>query len=426
MIKRYAWIAVALLLLTGGTLFAAGSQESSAGKATTFTVFFHFTPQEARGVVIRDFVNEFNKEHAGKVDVRLSYFADWIPMQQKIRTMVAAGEPPDVFYFNFNPNDLSLFKSGQLLDFSPYMDAKWRERFYASDLESLTYNGQLLAIPGEQGPVVFYYNKALLAKVGVTSLPVTWDDFFALADKLKAAGIGTASLFTADDAWHATNFLTYFAAEAGGPKVFAQGASLDSPAVVKAASMLARLFHYAAADAIGAKWAVSVQDFVQGRTAVLVDGPWVIGVLDGQMKEDRNDVVAAPAPVFAKGDPSLLVTDAVTPWAASARLSDPQKQAVVEFMKAFTSEQVMKQFAVKGKDIFAVKLSLDPAETSEAGAKLAANIRLASTSDQKIVQITRVLKPTAMNQVPSLIERLALGQITPEEFASSLQRYNQQ
>ncbi len=425
MSKRYLWIVAALLVLGGGFLFAGGSQESSAGKATTFTVFFHFTPQEARGVVFRDFVSAYNKEHAGKVDVRLSYFADWIPMQQKIRTMVAAGEPPDVFYFNFNPNDLSLFKSGQLLDFSPYMDAKWRERFYPSDLESLTYDGKLLAIPGEQGPVVFYYNKALLAKVGVTSLPVTWDDFFALADKLKAAGIGAASLFTADDAWHATNFLSYFAAEAGGPRVFASGASLDSPPIVKAASMLQRLFHYAAADAIGAKWAVSVQDFVQGRTAVLVDGPWVIGVLDGQMK-DPGEVVAGPAPVLAQGDPSVLVTDAVTPWAASAHLSDPQKQAVVAFMKTFTSEPVMKQFAVKGKDIFAVKLSLDPAETAEAGAKLAANIHLASTADQKIVQITRVLKPSAMNQVPSLIERLALGQITPEDFASSLQRYNQQ
>ncbi len=423
--KRYALLAAAVFLLAGGTLFAAGSKEASTGKATTFTVFFHFTPQEARGVVFRDFVAKYNAEHAGKVDVRLSYFADWIPMQQKIRTMVAAGEPPDVFYFNFNPNDLSLFKSGELLDFSPYMDAAWRARFYQSDLDSLTYDGKLLAIPGEQGPVVFYYNKAVLAKVGVTSLPVTWDDFFALADKLKAAGIGAASLFTADDAWHATNFLSYFAAEAGGPKVFAPGASMDSPAVVKAASMLQRLFHYAAADAIGAKWAVSVQDFVQGRTAVLVDGPWVIGVLDGQMK-DASEVVAARAPVFAQGDPSTLVTDAVTPWAASARLSKPQKQAVVDFMKAFTSEPTMKQFAVKGKDIFAVKLDLTPAETTEAGAKLAANIRLASTADQKIVQITRVLKPAAMNQVPSLIERLALGQITPEEFAGSLQRYNQQ
>ena len=54
--------------------------------------------------------------------------------------------------------------------------------------------------------------------------------------------------------------------------------------MVKAASMLQKLFQYAAADAVGGKWAVSVQDFVAGRTAVIADGPWLIGILDGQMK----------------------------------------------------------------------------------------------------------------------------------------------
>ncbi len=424
--RRLILCIASMALCSIALAYAGGSAEhGSSAQPTSFTIFFHFTPQEARGVVFRDFVKEYNEAHAGKVNVRLSYFADWIPMQQKIRTMVAADQPPDVFYFNYNPNDLSLFKSGQLLDFSPFMDAQWKQRFFQSDLDSLTYNGQLLAIPGEQGTVVFYYNKALLAKAGVPGIPVTWDDFFAMADKLKAAGIGAASLFTSDDAWHATNFLTYFAAEAGGPGVFAQGSPLNSPAVVKAAGMLARLFQYAAADAIGAKWAVSVQDFVTGRTAVIVDGPWVIGVLDGQMK-DPSDVVVAPAPVMAQGDPSVLVTDAITPWAASAHLSDAQKAGVVDFMKAFTSEKVMKDFTVRGKDIFAVKLSLSDAETEQAGAKLAANVKLASTADSKIVQITRVLEPAAMNQLPGLVEKLALGQSSAQAFADSLQQANTQ
>ena len=56
--------------------------------------------------------------------------------------------------------------------------------------------------------------------------------------------------------------------------VFAK--SLNSPAIVESASMLQKLFEYAADDALGGKWAVSVQDFLSGRTAVLVDGPWVI------------------------------------------------------------------------------------------------------------------------------------------------------
>jgi ABC-type glycerol-3-phosphate transport system substrate-binding protein len=422
---RNKWIALAsaLFLASSALVFSAGQTESAQGKAVTFTVYFHFTPQEARGVVLRDFVKQYNDQHAGKVNIQLSYFADWQPMQQKIRTMVAANEPPDVFYFNFNPNDLSLFKSGQLMNFTPSMDAQWRSRFYQSDLDTMTYNGQLLAIPMEQGPVIFYFNKALLQQAGIASPPQTWDEFFAMADKLKSAGVGAASLFTADDAWHATNLLTYFAGEAGGPNVFSK--SLNSPAMVQAATMLQKLFKYAAADAVGGKWAVSVQDFVSGRTAVIADGPWLIGILEGQMK-DPSQAVAAPAPRLKAGDPSLVVTDANTPWTASARLSSAQKTAVVDFLKTYTSEPIMKEFAIKGKDIFASKLSLTPDEQTQAGAKLAANIQLASTADQRMVQITRILKPPTMNQLPSLVEQLALNKMSPAEFAAALDQANSQ
>ena len=74
----------------------------------------------------------------------------------------------------------------------------------------------------------------------------------------------------------------------------------------------------------------------------------------------------------------------------SAHLSDAQKaEAVADFLKTFTSVDVMKQFAIKGKDIFASKLTLTPDEQAQAGPKLAANIRLASTADERMVQITR-------------------------------------
>ena len=101
--------------------------------------------------------------------------------------------------------------------------------------------------------------------------------------------------------------------------------------------------------------------------------------------------MAAPAPRFTTSDPSLVVTDANTPWTASAHLSDAQKAAVADFLKTFTSVDVMKQFAIKGEDIFASKLTLTPDEQAQAGPKLAANIRLASTADERMVQITRVL-----------------------------------
>lgn len=416
-------IMTGVVVLTFASLFL-GSSIALSKEPVTFTIFYHFTPQEARGVAFRKLIEQFNNENRGEVEIKLSFFADWIPLQQKIRTMVAAGNPPDMFYFMYNPNDLSLFESGKLLDFNPYMDSEWRERFFAQDLEMLTYEGKQLAIPIEQGSVLFYYNEELFEKAGIADFPKTWEEFFDVCEALKKVGVTPVSLFTADDAWHATNFLTYFAAGIGGPDVFAPGKRLDSEAVVKAAEYLQKLFEYTTPDAVGGKWAVSVQNFIAGNTAILVDGPWVIGMIDGQMPNPEK-VKVAHVPTFSKGDSYIVVTDALIGWAVSDTLSEDQKAAAVKFLKWFTSEEIAKKFFIEGKFPFVVKMQLSDEEKQMAGLKLAANIELTANAGSKVIQISRVVKPSVMNVLSQLVEGLATGQITPQEFAANLQKANE-
>ncbi len=402
--------------------FSAGSSEASA-HPVTFTINYHFTPQEARGVVLRDVIARYNASHAGKVKIEESFMADWQPFQQKMRTMIAAGQSPGLFYFNLNKNDLSLFQSGELVDFTPYMDQAWRDRFFPDDLAAVTYNGQIFGIPGHRGSVLFYYNKTLFAKAGISQFPKTWDEFSAAVKALKAAGITPVSLFTADDAWHATNYLSYFAGELGGPGVFDK--PLDSDAVVRAAAYLQQLFQFTTPDAIGGKWAVSIQNFITGKTAILLDGPWAIGLINKQMP-NPDQVAAAPAPRFDASGPWLLVTDALTTWAAGRRMSDAQTRAVVDFVKYMTSVEVAKRFAIEAQLPFVAKMQLTPDEQAKAGPLFAANIEYANKADARMVQITRGLKPGAMNALPGLVEKLALKQITADAFATQLQQANLQ
>ena len=155
------------------------------------------------------------------------------------------------------------------MNFSPYMDTQWKSRFYQSDLDTMTYNGQLLAIPMEQGPVIFYFNKGLLQQAGVNRFP-TWDEFFAMADKLKKAPASVPPPFSRLTTPGMQR--TCFPTRRGGGRDGRLLRVSQLTAMVKAASMLQKLFQYAAADAVGGKWAVSVQDFVAGRTAVIADG----------------------------------------------------------------------------------------------------------------------------------------------------------
>src|SRR5437763_269939 len=166
--------------------------------------------------------------------------------------MISAGSPPDVFLYNYNANDLTREKSGKLMDWSSYLseDATWKGRFRAENLQAVTVDNQIVGIPSDQAPVLFYYHKSLFDKAGIQSFPKTWDEFFSDADKLKASGVPAIALMTADDAWHAMNAFTYLATGIGGTNVFAVDQPLISDAVVKGAENMEKLFKYTTSDAI--------------------------------------------------------------------------------------------------------------------------------------------------------------------------------
>jgi len=408
----------------GGDASGGASASGGARKEVDLKMLSSWTTDTLRGKALKTVVDKFNEENKGKIKVTLDINPDWPALQEKVKTMIAANETPDLFNYNFNPNDLSRQQSGKLLDFTPYMDDQWKSRFSEQDLSAMTVDGQLTSIPFEKAGILFYYNKDLFAKAGISSFPTTWDEFFQDCDRLKAAGITPISLMTADDAWHATNALTYFAAGLGGTSVFDPGKSLDTPEVAKAAEYLRKLFDYTTPDALGGNYSVSSNNFLTGNTAMIIDGPWLIG----SIKEDMIDKIGvAPSPTFGNGkvQPGFTVTDAYTPWSAAKQASKDKEEAVVQFMKFMTSEESSKTFTLEGQILLSTKLSLSDSDIEQAGPILGQYVKTNNQSPESIVNLVRTLKPAAISALPGLIEKLALDKDTPEQFVKELQAANQ-
>ena len=91
----------------------------------------------------------------------------------------------------------------------------------------------------------------------------------------------------------------------------------------QAAEMLRKFWDYTTGDAIGANYSVAMNNFASGKTAIAIDGPWLIGSLS----EIQDKIGIAKAPTFGDGKvaENYLVTDAQTPWAA-AKTDDPEKK----------------------------------------------------------------------------------------------------
>lgn len=441
MTRQRKWLSAGASLVLAASLILAGcgsksgnegnspsgstpASGTSSDKEIELNMLSSWSTDTERGNALKTIVDKFNEANAGKIKVSVDINPDWPSYQEKVKTMIAANQTPDLFNYNFNPNDLSRQQSGKLLDFTPYMDEQWKSRFSQQDLNALSVDGKLTSIPFEKAGILFYYNKELFEKAGIAEFPKTWDGFFQACEKLQAAGIAPISLMTSDDAWHTTNVFTYLAAGIAGTSVFDAGKSLDTPEVAQAAEYLKKLFGYTTPDALGGNYSVSSNNFLTGNTAMIIDGPWLIG----SIKEDMvSKIGVASAPTFGDGkvQPGFTVTDAYTPWSAGAQSDKNKEQAIVQFMQFMTSEESSRTFTLDGRILLSTKLELSTDETNQAGPVMGQYIQTNSQSPESIVNIVRTLKPGAISKLPSIIEKLALDRATPEEFAKELEAANQ-
>ena len=152
------------------------------------------------------------------------------------------------------------------------------------------------------------YRADLAAKAGIKA-PTTWD---AMVPFLKALqGAGAAHGLGADIGWDNFNGqdAAMYAWQAGGTLLSPDGAwTLDTPAMVRAMEYNASFFGSGAADIAGPTFLDSRPYFVGGRTAAMITGPWVLGLLDADANQNgwtAAHVATAPLPAGPGGNVSF-------------------------------------------------------------------------------------------------------------------------
>lgn len=424
-----AGAAVAVVLTAAAACSSGGGSGSQSSGPVTINVVSNFTSDIARGQVLNDLIKQFNAEHKGKITVVSQTTADWPSLQAKIRTEVGVGDAPDVFLYNFNPSDTTLEKYGssKLVNWTPYLNADpaWKATFRSQDLQTLTFNGSTVAIPDDQSSALIYYRKDLFAKAGITSFPTTWTQFWADAKALQAKGITPIALETADDAWYAMNAYSYLAISDGGTGAY-DATKLQTGPMTTAATQLKQLFSYAPKNAVGANYAVASADFLDGQAAMVIDGPWLISSIQKDIPNYCSNVGVATAPTNGNSteQPGTIVTDALTVWGAAASPNQAEQQAVVDWMKFYTSGTSAAEMATTGQFPLVVKTPTSGAAFSNANCLVKPFVQLTNAAPAKSVNAERYMTTEAQAQLPSLIEGLALGHTSPSQFVSTLQQLN--
>jgi raffinose/stachyose/melibiose transport system substrate-binding protein len=183
---------LACLVVVGIAATSAG-----AGKTATKTLNVWYGDGDDLQKVVPQLITVFQKRHPD-VKVKVTYLAG-AAIAARGRLSLTTDNPPDVLqlYVNYALVE-PLVAKGLLLDLEKYARKYgWRKRFPATTLNlNASYNpktgklgkGHIYALWQAASPLVVYYNKAELKKLGV-GVPTTFEQFEAILPKAKAAGL---------------------------------------------------------------------------------------------------------------------------------------------------------------------------------------------------------------------------------------------
>lgn len=143
----------------------ANCASSSAVKLT----FWAWVPGMGRAVT------EFNKTHPG-ICVTQEDVGAGDPEYVAITNALKAGSgAPDVAEVEYDELP-SFVITHSVLNLTPYGAAKYKSDFVPWAWQEVSQGSAVYAIPGDSGPMAFYYNSALLSKYHITP-PSTWAQF---------------------------------------------------------------------------------------------------------------------------------------------------------------------------------------------------------------------------------------------------------
>ena len=186
---------------------------------------------------------------------------------------------------------------------------------------------------------VLWYNTKLLQKNGIkVGNKMSFDEFFAACDKLKAAGI--PALGVGDSGiWASAQLFENTLLGVIGPKgwtdLFGGTMQWDDPKVKEAMKLFAKMQDYVNSDHSALSWDQAIQALIEGRVAFSSMGDWADGeFLKASMKEkddfgwvghpgtDGSFVIVADGFAIAKGAPHK---EAALAWLKSIGSKEAQE-----------------------------------------------------------------------------------------------------
>jgi len=211
-----------------------------------------------------------------------------VEVQRIVSERVANGYAPAVMQWNANEGSRELPEMGIVLDIEQVArDDNWREILPTAVLDRITYDGKVYFAPTNiHAENWLWTSEAVFRDLGLAT-PQTWDEIFAVADKIKATGRLPVAL--GGGPWEISLIFNNIMYQKLGSEGYARIISGDpvmvtDPRMIEALEMLRRVSLYVEpATARERKtWADATAAVGQGDAGMQFMGDWAKGELSAR------------------------------------------------------------------------------------------------------------------------------------------------
>ena len=261
-----------------------------------------------------------------------------------LQARLAAGNPPDTWQSHPGWELLGQYVESNYCEpiTELYQSEGWDKVLPKALVNLITRDGNAYAVlAGVHRGNVLWYNTKLLAKNGIKiGNKMTFREFFAACDKLKAAG--TPALGVGDSGIWASahlfeNTLLGVIGPQGWTDLFSGKMKWDDPKVKQAMQYFAKMQDYVNPDHALLTWDQAVKELMDGKVGFTLMGDWADGeFIKAHMKEKEDfGWVCSPG----TNGCFMLVADGFT-LAKGA----PHKEATIAWLKSIESKEAQEAF----------------------------------------------------------------------------------
>ncbi|MFM6991121.1 MAG: ABC transporter substrate-binding protein [Rhodoferax sp.] len=273
---------VAACIATMGVMGVAHAQKAEV---------IHWWTSGGEAAAIKEFAAAYTKAGGTWVDTPVAGGGGAQARTVTINRTVG-GDAPVAAQFNYGKQYEEVIKEGLLTNLDD-VAAKggWDKLLPEKIKKSIKIDGHYYAVPVNlHNENWVWYNKAVLAKAGVTKDPQTLDEIFAALDKVKASG--TLALALGGQGWQEGITFRSILLATGGKDLYLKtfrDRDASNPQFRKAVESFKKLKNYVDAGSPGRDWNLATAMVIDGKAGFQFMGDWAKGEFINAKKAAGKD-----------------------------------------------------------------------------------------------------------------------------------------